>query len=288
MQIIRDLKTYIDEDTYITIGKFDGFHRGHMLLIDDVMRNKDKSEGLLISLDLGQKSIMTGSVKTDFAEKAGFKYYADIKFTDELRNTQPDSFLRLLIDNFHMKGLSVGSDFRFGYGRTGDIELLKDYSEKEGFKLSIFDKLCDGSDIISSSLIRDMIARGDMDKAAGLLGHPFSIAGTVLEGKRIGRTIGFPTANIYPDISQLLPRYGAYKTKVSFYDTDEKYDALTNVGIRPTLNGHDVSIETYIKSFSGDIYGKEIRLDFVSFLRPEKRFDSLDELKKQIDIDLHQ
>ena len=189
---------------------------------------------------------------------------------------------KVLIRKLHARVVVCGTDYRFGRERSGDIELLRRYSDT--FSLIAYDKLKKDGTEISSTLIRDELAGGAVDRARELLGRPYMLGGTVKKGKQIGRTIGFPTLNLVPPRDKMLPEAGVYETMVSL--CGREYTALTNVGSNPTVSDEGlVTVESHLLGYSGDAYGEHITVAFIRRLRGEIKFKSIEELKNQIESD---
>ena len=214
-------------------------------------------------------------------QTAGVDVLIELPFTEELKHMPAAEFLRDLKSKVNFSRIVCGTDFHFGYRRSGSYQTLLDYQKELGYEAIIVKKLqYDGEDI-SSSRIRECICRGDMALAAKLLGYPYFVCGTVVKGEQLGHTIGIPTANLLPDENKLLPPFGVYITRV-IQGSDIRF-GITNVGRKPTVGNHPVGVETYLYDYDGNLYGKEILVEFLAFLRPEKRFDSLESLKREME-----
>lgn len=196
----------------------------------------------------------------------------------------PETFIReMLVERMDAKLICVGEDFHFGKERRGDVGMLSEYAVQYGYELCVFPKIKEDGEVISSTRIRRELARGRIEKANRLLGDPYFVRGEVVHGNALGRTIGMPTANLLPGKQKLLPAYGVYATRV---EVDGKiYGGVTNVGVKPTIGADRANVETTLLHFDGDLYGKQIAVYFLEFLRPEQRFDSLEELKAQMSRD---
>ena len=197
----------------------------------------------------------------------------------------PEEFLEFLKEKYDPKYISCGFNYRFGKMGQGDTYLLKKFCADNGIELKIAEPVKVGDDIVSSTFIRNLLSNGDVGTASSLLSESFSFTATVIEGDKRGRTIGFPTINQrYPEELVKL-RFGVYKTKIEI-DNNVFY-GITDIGIRPTYKSDYVISETFIKDFSGDLYGKTLRIIPIKFLRDEKKFSSLEELKRQIEFDIN-
>jgi riboflavin kinase/FMN adenylyltransferase len=200
---------------------------------------------------------------------------------DRALMAQPwEDFLRLLVEKYDAAGFVCGADFRFGAKGLGDSEKLTAFCREQGLACAVVPEQEKEGIRISSTYIRALLRQGEMEKAVAFLGHPHILQGTVVKGNQLGRTIGIPTANILPAPGVEVPRNGVYACKV--YAEGKAYLAVTNVGSRPTVDGEGLTIEPWLMDFAGDLYGKEITLCFYQFLRPEKKFPSLEELQAEI------
>ena len=196
---------------------------------------------------------------------------------------QPEEFIKMLIRRFNAKGFIVGFNYRFGYKNKGNIELLKKLSYKYNFELRVMDAYKENGEVVSSTRIRELIKLGEIKMANELLTREFILTGEIVHGKKLGRKIGFPTANLEIEKDLVLPKIGVYYTNVEV--EGKIYKGITSVGNNPTVNGDTTTVETYILNFSKDIYGKKIKLYFIEKIREQHKFASLDELKKQLERD---
>lgn len=271
----------------IALGTFDGIHIAHRKVLDLPQDHRkiavtfqkppkmffEKNQELLISYD----------DKVEILKSLGYAEVLSLDF-GSVKDISPCRFLEFLYDKFTPSIISCGFNYRFGKGGKGDTELLSRFCEEKGIELKICSPVMQGENTISSSLIREMLKNGEVEKANSLLYAPFSFKTIVESGNKRGRTIGFPTVNQrYPEDLVNL-KFGVYKTKVWIENC--KYDGITNIGIRPTFESNYVISETYIKEFSGDLYGKTVKVEILKFLREEKKFSSLEEIKNQIEQDL--
>ena len=282
-------------NTAVALGKFQGLHKGHMLLIEEVLRlsYEEDLNSVVFTIDMPQeKAINLPVERYHILEDCGIDYNVSCEFSKEFASMSPREFVEnILINKLDAKYVVVGTDFRFGNKRAGDVSLLKSYGEEYGFFVVAIDKLAIDDIIVSSTYIRELISVGNMKAVSRYMGRDYFIKGKVMRGKQLGRTIGFPTANIIPDSSKLLPPFGAYYTEVEV--DGSIYKAITNVGNNPTIdeNNH-ITVEANIIEFSDDIYDKEITIYFKDFVRGEMKFTDIEELKKQLEIDrsvvLHQ
>ncbi len=287
---------YIEQDKYtaVTLGNFDGIHLGHQKLISTVKEYAEKYglKTIVFSFYPHPKSfffgedfytIFTRYEKERLVEKMGVDELILYPFTAEFANMEPEDFAEYFFDRMKCKVLVVGDDYCFGKDRRGDYNLLKSIGDKKGVDVIKISSINDNDIRISSTRIRECIKQRDFKEAYKLLGKSYFVSGNVVGGKRIGRKINFPTANIVTPNNKLLPPDGVYLTK-----TEHKgkiYNSITNVGKNPTVGGKHKTVETYIFDFEQDIYGDEIIVRFYDFIRDECKFNSIDELKEQITKD---
>lgn len=284
MEIIKGLDFKI-ENSAVSLGKFDGFHRGHRLLLDRILEHP-KLHATVFTFDgiLNGKQIYLEEEKRSLLERLGVEREVLFPFSEKTRSMTPETFIReMLVERMDAKLICVGEDFHFGKDRRGDVDMLSKYAPQYGYELCVFPKIKEDGEVISSTRIRGELAQGRIEKANRLLGDPYFVRGEVVHGNALGRTIGMPTANLLPGEQKLLPAYGVYATRV---EADGKiYGGVTNVGVKPTVGADRANVETTLLHFDGDLYGKQITVYFLEFLRPEQRFDSLEELKAQMSRD---
>ena len=288
----------IKEPTAVTIGKFDGLHRGHQKLLREVMRYREKeykpavftfetAPGTLIRGKL-QTMITTNEEREENLREAGVEYLVEYPFNQEVAHMDPEQFVaEILVGKMGAKAIVSGPDCHFGYQRKGDAELLRKLAPKYGYEVSIVEKAMDGEREISSTYIREMLADGNIRKANDLLGYCYFVTGKVEHGNAIGHTKLYPTANLIPPAVKHLPKFGVYVTRVTV--DGKTYGGLTNVGAKPTISGENpVGVETYLYNFEGDLYGKDMKVELLDFVRPEMKFASIDALKAQLDHDIRE
>ncbi len=277
----------------VTIGKFDGFHRGHRELLR-VLSEIGEREGLrkaVFSFSESPKAFFsqkrqdclhTAAEKRAAARELGVEYLIECPFTEEIRTISADDFLqKILIGAMGMKQLVVGPDCSFGRGREGNAAFLQAHAAEFGYTVTVVSKLAYLEQPISSSRIRDCLSEGDVSAAAEMLGSPYCLEGPVLRGKQLGRTIGIPTANQAIPEGKYIPKSGVYASCVII--DGERRCGVTNIGIKPTVAGERrPAAETWLPGFSGDLYGKNIKSELLAFIRPEMKFASLEALREQI------
>ncbi len=295
MKFYEDLNSVeITDPCAISLGKFDGLHIGHKLLMNEL--NKAKQNGLLAvavtfsippnALDGEDFRVLTTKAeKLWIFEQAGIDVLIELPFTKELRSMEPEEFLSVLTEKIPVKRIVAGTDFRFGKNRSGDYRTLQENEGRFGYKAVIFEKIQDDGEDISSTRIREAVKAGNLEEANRLLGYDYFLAGTVVVGNQLGRTIQVPTANLLVPREKLLPPFGGYVTRLTVDGT--VYGGISNIGYKPTIGDNEpLSVETHIFDFNEDIYGKQIWVSFLKYLRPEKKYESLDALKAQIDLDI--
>lgn len=288
-------KFQIEEPTVMTFGKFDGIHRGHKMLLDTLLEKKqDMYKAVVFTFDIpprkevsgdGGEVLTTNEEKLHIFENMGIDYVVECPFTPEIRNMEAVDFIRMMVNKLHVKYMVVGTDFHFGHNRAGDYKLLMEYAEEFGYEVQVVEKMKDGDRDISSTYVREEIKAGNIEKANELLGVPYFIQGIVEHGNEIGRTIGFPTINLLPEEEKLLPPFGVYVTKV--FIGGEEYCGITNVGRKPTIEGNNpVGVETHVLDFADDVYDRTVEVEFLHWIRQETKFQSIEELKKQLQQDI--
>lgn len=274
--------------TAVTIGKFDGFHLGHKLLLDKIKTYAEEKnvKAICYKLDFGGAAILSPEEQEKLAAEAGIDEFIRVPFTPEFASSSPEDFVKnILVGELGAEYIVVGTDFCFGKNREGNVELLKSLSDKYGFKVEAVEKLKLDGEVVSSTGIRALLDAGNVAEAEKRLGRSYGFTGKVGSGKHLGRSLGFPTVNIIPGEGKLLPKFGVYASRTIVGDST--YGSITNVGIRPSVDdGDTANVETFIYDFSDDIYGEDIRVELLKFIRTEKKFESLDALKEQISADI--
>jgi riboflavin kinase/FMN adenylyltransferase len=284
----------------VALGFFDGVHIGHAALLNKVNERARQLNATpaVLSFDTHPDTLVFGKEvplinsaagRADIISRLfGIEKTLFIHFNREMMQMPWRDFVRTMTEELNTVHFVVGHDFCFGYKGEGTAQLLKEYSEEHGIGCDIIPAVTLDGVVVSSTHIRRLIADGEMEKANEFLGHPHTLIDTVRYGYKLGRTIDAPTINMrFPD-GVLVPRYGVYATRV-FLDEGE-FSAVTNVGVRPTITGeeHQVSVESYILDFSGDLYGRQVRLEFHKFIRPEMKFPDIDALKNMIALNAQQ
>lgn len=282
-------------DNYIALGSFDGLHLGHLSLIYKVIEEADKNGGKsmihtfknhprsLISKDNAPKLLMDNDEKVKVLEAYGVDIVCFQEFNSEFMKITPEEFVKMLIEKFNAKGIVVGFNYKFGYKNSGNIDLLRRLQNKYNYKLYVMEPCTYKNEVISSTRIRKAIEEGNVEDAYKMLNRPYCLRGTVVHGRKIGRTIGFPTANLCYDKKFILPSEGVYYTNVKV--NNKLCKGITSIGYNPTVNGKNLTIETNILNFEEDIYEKHIEVNFIKKIRNNIKFNGIDELKNQLEKD---
>jgi len=281
----------------LALGNFDGLHRGHLKIIERVKRGAAEHGGVAMAMtfdphpprvvrpDKAPPLLMTPAQRLEALGRAGIRASAVVRFTPEVSRWEPETFVRtVLVEWLHVSEVWVGANFLFGHGRSGNFSTLRTLGQRYGFRAEKIDPVRYKEFVVSSTRIRRLVAEGRVDEAAALLGHPYALAGTVVEGRRRGRELGYPTANL-DTANELIPPHGVYATTL---DVDGiVHAAITNIGINPTFGDRTTtSIETYMLRYEGaELYGRRVQLGFVLRFRDERRFADADALRAQIDAD---
>jgi riboflavin kinase/FMN adenylyltransferase len=277
----------------LALGNFDGLHRGHMKIIDRVRRRAEERGGTPVAMtfdphpprvvrpDKAPPLLMTNAQKLDALARAGMEGVAVVRFTPELAQWDPDTFVKtVLVDWLRVAEVWVGANFLFGHNRTGNFSLLRSLGARYGFRAEKIDPVRYKEFVVSSTRIRRLIAEGRVDEAGTLLGHHYAIEGKVTEGSARGRELGFPTANICPD-NEFLPPNGVYATYLVL--DGSVLPSITNIGLRPTFGESTAPVvETHVFDFDRNLYGAAVRLVFIQRLRDERPFPGVEALKAQI------
>jgi riboflavin kinase/FMN adenylyltransferase len=280
----------------LALGNFDGVHRGHRKILDRLRRvaveraatavvmTFDPHPPRIVRPDKAPPLLMTKEQKLEAIADAGIQGAAIVRFTPELSRWDPEMFVRtVLVDWLHVSEVWVGANFLFGHDRAGNFSLLRLLGSRYGFRAEKIDPVRYKDFVVSSTRVRRLVGEGRVDEAGALLGHQYYVDGTVIQGDRRGRTLGFPTANLCSE-NELLPPRGVYATTARIGDV--VYASVTNIGTRPTVDDSGrTTVETHIFNLDRDLYGSPLRVGFVQRLRDERAFESLDLLQTQIAAD---
>lgn len=281
----------------VTLGKFDGLHRGHQKLINLIRREQgEKNRSVIFTFDVSPRSyilhsppkyLLTYEERRELAENLGVDILAECPFTEALMHMEPEDFVKeYLAERLHARYLAVGPDFRFGYQRRGTPELLKELGRTYGFRTEIVEKEKYKGRDISSTFVREELEKGHIEEVNQLLGYTYFTKGEIVHGRQLGRTIGIPTANLIPPVIKKLPPNGVYITESLIQG--KTYQGITNIGYKPTVKENFLGVETYLFSCNADLYGQEAEVRFYRYLRPEIKFSSLEELKCQMLKDIEE
>lgn len=278
----------------VTVGTFDGVHRGHQAILRYLVERATEQGGAstLLSFDPHPRSVVhdadvplltTVDERAEFVAEEGVDRLVVVPFTENFARIDARTYVEdILVSRIGLQEITVGYDHRFGAGREGDVDLLRMMGQQHGFTVDVIPAQEVDHQVVSSSAIREHLHDGAVADAASLLGRPYQLSGTVGRGDGRGRTLGFPTANlVLDDTRKLVPQNGVYATRVSLPDKTARA-GMMNIGHRPTFDGMDVTIEVHLLDFEGDLYGSTLRVEFLQRLRNEKRFSSPDDLAMQL------
>jgi riboflavin kinase / FMN adenylyltransferase len=298
LKIINDLSNFkSDKKTFVTIGTFDGVHIGHLKVIKDLVKNALQNNATSILLTFfphprmvlnktaNIKLINTLDERIQLLKKTGLDVLVIHEFTKEFSKQTAFNFVKsVLVDKLNIAELVIGYDHQFGQNREGDFKHLKSYGKLLNFKVKEISKLDVDNFAVSSTLIRKAIKNGKIEKANNYLGYNYMITGKVVKGKNLGQKIGFPTANIQvQEPYKLLPKTGAYVVKSQI--ENKTIFGMMNIGYRPTVSGEKQTIEIHFFDFNKDLYGIDIQIDVLAYLRDEQKFDSVKLLTNQLQED---
>ncbi len=300
MEYIKNTTEFsVSEETAVSLGKFDGIHKGHVRLLEYLKEKKRLGQkSVVFTFDIPPRQIVgaweqskiltTNEEKMRLFEQNGMDYVIECPFTPEIMHMEAEDFVDMIVRRLHIKSLVVGSDFHFGHNRLGDYQLLRALAGVYGYDVKVVDKVQENGRDISSTLVREEILAGRIESANKLLGYPYFVQGKVVHGNEMGRLFGAPTANLLPPDEKLLPPYGVYVTRTSISGRGDKvYGGITNVGCKPTIQGSNpVGVETHLFDFDEWIYDREIKVEFLKRVRQEQKFDSLEQLKLQMNKDI--
>ena len=281
----------MERKTIFALGFFDGVHLGHQALLRECRRMADElgcKAGVVTFIGhpdtlisgVTPPLINTPADRARLLRRFSMDTVVELPFDRQLMQMPYLSFLKLLLTKYRAAGFVCGHDFRFGNRGEGDGTKLKAFCDEKGLPCTIVPEQKVDGVTVSSTHIRQLLAQGDMERAAKFLGHRHILTGTVVPGRHLGRSLGTPTANLVLPDGVLVPKFGVYICRCGVDGVS--YPAVTNVGTRPTVAGDNVTVEPWILDFDGDLYGQELTLEFYSFLRPERKFPSLAELREEI------
>ncbi len=286
----------VERDSMLTIGVFDGVHRGHRRLLAELVeqaRRTGRAAGVVtfrnhpasvLRADFQPHYLTTLDQRLDLLQESGVDFVAPVTFDAELSRLDARAFAARLVSGLRMRGLVIGADFAMGRGRGGDSAALAKLGEELGFTVQAVDLLADGPLAVKSTSIRRALAEGDVETVAAMLGRNFTTQGVVAEGDKRGRELGFPTANLQTPPGLAVPANGIYAAWAHF--DDERRMAAVSIGVRPTFGEHPRVIEAYLLEYQGNLYGKTMRIEFVAYLREELKFDTVEALIAQMREDV--
>ena len=286
------------KDMLLTIGVFDGVHLGHKYLLSQLAEHARQQNLLsgVVTFRQHPQEVLSPQTRlpflTDLAERTnllkneGVEAIIPLSFTSELAQLSAPQFVGLLKRYLRMRGLVIGPDFTLGRNREGNIDSLRTLGQDMNFTVTVIPPIMINGEVVSSTAIRNALANGDMKRVLNLAGRPFSLNGRVTSGAGRGLGLGFPTANLDIAPEQALPADGVYATWA--YIDGKAYQSMTNIGKRPTFGSSQRTVEVYVLDYHSDLYGHELRIDIMARLRSEERFDTVDELEKQITKDMKQ
>lgn len=287
-----------DDASVLTVGTFDGVHRGHQAIIDYLRVRADERGGVatVMSFDPHPRSVVhdrdvdllsTVEERGDLLAHYGVDRFVVVPFTDAFAHLPPVEYVEdILVRRIGLCEITVGYDHAFGRNREGDVDLLREMGRRHDFEVDVIPAQEVDADVVSSSRVRSLLREGDVGGAASLLGRPYDLRGTVEKGAQRGRKIGYPTANIeVSDPRKLIPKLGVYAVRVQRPATGATRAGMMNIGRRPTFDGMDVTAEVHILDFEDNLYGETLRVEFLRRLRDEEKFSSADELAAQLSRD---
>jgi riboflavin kinase / FMN adenylyltransferase len=298
MQHLRSLDHVQLESSWITIGSFDGVHRGHQALVKNLVdvAHRSGSPAAIITF-FPHPAVVLRNIsdpyylsspdeRAELLAELGVDYLITLPFTPELAAVSAKDFMQMLSTHLGLRRLWVGSDFALGRNREGDVPRLRQIGETLGFEVQVVNPITENGETISSSLIRTMLRAGRVSEAARLLGRNYAVPGEVIHGDGRGRSLGIPTANLAYWPQRLLPAFGIYANWLCI--GSQCFPAVSNVGIRPMFvkPGSGPQVEAHVLDFDQDLYGQEVSLEFVEFIRSEQKFPSVDAMLEQIKLDI--
>jgi len=302
MQRFQDIQQVkLTHPTVLTIGTFDGVHKGHQTLVKQLKQAAQQQNALAAVLafhprpkailkpgHLGNDYLTTAEERATLFAELGLDILILTPFSRDFAQISAKTFMLMLKTNLNLVELWAGHDFALGKGREGNYQRLTELGQELGYRLHEFKAYLLDGEVVSSTRIRNLIQTAKIQEATRLLGRYPSITGMVEPGNQRGRTIGFPTANLQTSSERLLPMNGVYATFVTRIVTGQRYLGVTNIGVRPSFKTHQRTVETHIFDFNEMIYEEPLKLEFVSHLRPEQKFETIDLLKQQIQHDAKQ
>ena len=285
----------LERPSVVTIGVFDGIHRGHQALIRRLVKDAHAAGRLAVAITFfphpdillrglqGRYYLHTPQEKAELLGELGIDAVLTLAFNDELRHVRAADFVDALVDRLQLASLWVGADFAMGYQREGNVDFLRAQGLAKGFDIEVVELVLVDGEVISSTAIRQALEAGQVEQARDWLGRGYSVTGEIIHGEKRGRSIGIPTANVSVWSEKVIPANGVYAGWATL--GDERFMAMTNVGVRPTFDGQGVTVEAHLLDFNREIYGETLTVSFETQLREEKRFNGIQELIAQIHAD---
>ena len=280
----------------MAIGKCDGLHIGHGKLLDQILAQKKNGlKACVFTFDpapavffgrADRKELTVKEEKRALLKQLGVDILIEFPMTEQTASMAPEVFVeQVLVKGLQMRYIAAGTDLAFGAGGAGNADLLQKLAEKFGYQTQLIHKVCLDDMEVSSTGIRKVLETGEMEKVNQLLGRPYPVFGEVVHGKKLGRTVGMPTVNILPSQDKLMPPCGVYASRICYQG--KEYGGISNVGYKPTVTEERIlGVETHIFDFAEDTYGQWLEVSLVRFRRPERRFESLEALRRQVEEDI--
>jgi len=297
MRLFNELNEIVDiEGTVIALGNFDGVHMGHQELIKRTVKAAEAANLMsavftfsnhprnVISKEREVKCILYADEKAEIIESLGVDYLFNIPFDEAIRRMDAIEFIsELLLVKLKMREAYCGFNYKFGYKGSGGVETMMRESVKKRFGIHVLEPVNIDGIAVNSTLIRELVEQGDVDRCMKFMGRNYTVGGEVVVGNKLGKTLGFPTSNLLVDDSMVAPANGVYITNCTY--SGKKYHSVTNVGVKPSVGEFGKNMETHIFNFDKELYGKTIRVEFLKKIRDEKKFDSIEDLSRQITRD---
>jgi len=297
MKVLSSLENAkLDADAVVTIGTFDGVHRGHQYLVEQLVRRARETQRLsavltfhphprtVLSPDARPAYLSSPEERAAILGSLGLDLLVILPFTREVASTPAEAFIGQLYDKLRLRELWVGADFALGRGRQGNVSHLQLLASELGYTLQVIAPLYDGGEPISSTRIRNLLLKGRVEEVTRLLGRPYAVSGSVVKGVQRGRSLGFRTANLRLDPERAAPADGVYA--VWAVVDGERHRGVANLGVRPSFGAGERLLEVHLLDYNGDLYGRKTVIEFVRWLRPEMRFDDASALVEQIRRDI--
>jgi riboflavin kinase/FMN adenylyltransferase len=285
----------IEGRSAVAIGKFDGVHLGHRMLLEKITEQKQNGyQAVVFTFDTSaaaffcgeDKELTTKREKRRIFEKMGIDILIEFPLNKETAATEPEDFVSTyLVAQMHAAYICAGTDLSFGRKGAGNYELLQRMASAGGYRVELIDKVRIGGEEVSSTRVRDAVRAGQMEEAAEMLGTPYRISGRVVHGKQLGRTLGMPTANLTPEPDKLMPPNGVYYSRMIL--GENSYRSISNIGCKPTVSDkQEMGVETYLYDFEGNIYDTDVSVELLAFRRPEMKFENVESLRAQMEKDI--